>query len=87
MARQSVNIMQLDERVRCLAQDLGTDFYGIADLSLAHDFILNQGGPDAASYPGPYLWELCCSMPSLTSFPGERRGQWRLSTDTMPMML
>ncbi len=43
--------MKLDEQVRCLAQDLGTDFYGIADLSLAHDFVLNQGGSDAASYP------------------------------------
>lgn len=50
MKRQSVDIMQLDEQVRCLAQDLGTDFYGVADLSLAHDFVLNQGGPDAAGY-------------------------------------
>ena len=51
MARLSVNLMQLDEQVRSLAQDLGADIYGIADLSLAHDFILNQGGADAASYP------------------------------------
>jgi epoxyqueuosine reductase len=43
--------MQLDEHVRCLAQDLGADFYGVADLSQAHDFVLNQGGQDAASYP------------------------------------
>ncbi|HUI39509.1 MAG TPA: 4Fe-4S double cluster binding domain-containing protein [Methanothrix sp.] len=43
--------MQLDEQMRSLAQDLGADFYGIADLSQARDFVLNQGGPDAASYP------------------------------------
>ena len=51
MKRQSGNIMQLDGQLRRLAQDMGTDFYGIADLSPAYDFVLNQVGPDVASYP------------------------------------
>ena len=43
--------MQLDDRLRNLADELGADFFGVADLSLARDFILSQGGKEIASYP------------------------------------
>lgn len=43
--------MQLDEQVRGLAEDLGSDFFGVADLAPAHGFILEQGGQEMASYP------------------------------------
>ena len=33
------------------AEALGVDFFGVADLSAAHDFILAQGGPEIAAYP------------------------------------
>ncbi|MHB8896629.1 MAG: 4Fe-4S double cluster binding domain-containing protein [Candidatus Geothermincolia bacterium] len=43
--------MELDMRLQYLAQELGADFYGVADLAGAHDEILRQGGEDVASYP------------------------------------
>ncbi len=43
--------MQLANLIEKQAEDLGTDFFGIADLSLAHQFVLEQGGPVIAEYP------------------------------------
>jgi epoxyqueuosine reductase len=43
--------MQLSSLIEKQAEDLGTDFFGIADLSTAHQFILEQGGPVIAEYP------------------------------------
>jgi epoxyqueuosine reductase len=34
-----------------LTKNIGADFFGVADLSLAHDAILAQGGSVIASYP------------------------------------
>lgn len=34
-----------------MAGDLGADFFGVANLALAQDFIFSQGGQDVASYP------------------------------------
>ena len=43
--------MGLDEKLRRLAQELGADFFGIADTSYAHDAILEQGGGKIAEFP------------------------------------
>lgn len=43
--------MSHDIELRQLAHDLGAGFYGIADLSLAHEAIAAQGGPVVASFP------------------------------------
>jgi epoxyqueuosine reductase QueG len=43
--------MQLDARIRGNAEDWGADFYGVADLTPARDFILWQGGERLAQYP------------------------------------
>jgi epoxyqueuosine reductase len=43
--------MDLDAQLRTLALCLGADYFGIADLSSAHDFILGQGGKRVARYP------------------------------------
>jgi epoxyqueuosine reductase len=43
--------MDLDTQLRILALSLGADYFGIADLSSAHDFILAQGGDRVARYP------------------------------------
>lgn len=43
--------MQLDDSLRKLAEELGTDFLGVADLSLANDFVISQGGPEVGGYP------------------------------------
>jgi len=41
----------LDEKIRMLALSLGADYFGIADLTLARDFIQAQGGERIARFP------------------------------------
>jgi epoxyqueuosine reductase len=43
--------MDMNYRIKEIAEKWGTDFCGVADLSLAHDAILAQGGPVIAAYP------------------------------------
>jgi len=43
--------MTIDNDVRTLVAQQGADFFGVADLSPAHDFILAQGGEVVAGYP------------------------------------
>ena len=43
--------MQLDNSVTEFARALGADFFGVADLSPAHDAILAQGGPVIGGFP------------------------------------
>ncbi|MGA2934979.1 MAG: 4Fe-4S double cluster binding domain-containing protein [Methanomicrobiales archaeon] len=37
--------------IKSLAESLGADYFGIADLTEARNFILMQGGPEIAQYP------------------------------------
>jgi epoxyqueuosine reductase len=41
----------LDERLDEFSRELGADFYGVADLLPAKEFIADQGGIDVAEYP------------------------------------
>jgi epoxyqueuosine reductase QueG len=43
--------MDLDTQLGTLSRSLGADYFGVADLSSAHDFILEQGGERVARYP------------------------------------
>jgi epoxyqueuosine reductase len=43
--------MNLNTRVQHLAERWGANLFGVADLSPAHDAILEQGGPVVAEYP------------------------------------
>ena len=43
--------MDLDAHLRTLARSLDADYFGVADLSSAHDVILAQGGERVARYP------------------------------------
>ncbi len=43
--------MDSDNELDFLAKTLGADFFGVADLSDAHDAILDQGGAGIAKYP------------------------------------
>lgn len=43
--------MLLDERLKDTAEEMGADFFGVADLAEAHNAILEQGGPQIAEYP------------------------------------
>jgi len=42
---------ELNRNLRVIARREGADFYGVADLSPAQDFIRDQGGEEVASYP------------------------------------
>ena len=39
------------EEIRNRARDLGVDILGVADLTVAHDFVLMQGGEHIAEFP------------------------------------
>lgn len=43
--------MELGGTLREMAVAMGTDFFGVADLSSAHEAILAQGGPGVAEFP------------------------------------
>ena len=43
--------MLLDERIDEFARKLGADFFGVADLTPAQDFIQNQGGTELTEFP------------------------------------
>jgi len=43
--------MDMNQKVKKSAEMLGADFFGVADLSPAHEAILAQGGPLVADYP------------------------------------
>ncbi len=43
--------MQLSDRIKSLAESLGTDFFGVADLSCARNFVQSLGGQEVAGYP------------------------------------
>lgn len=43
--------MALEDKIRQVAETGGADFFGVADLGLAKDEILRQGGSELAAYP------------------------------------
>ena len=43
--------MTINDDIRSLAAQWGADFFGVADLAPAHDFILAQGGEAVTGYP------------------------------------
>ena len=43
--------MDLENQLFDSAVTWGADYFGIADLSSAHDAILEQGGTEIAEYP------------------------------------
>jgi len=43
--------MDTGNLIKSLAESLGADYFGIADLTGVRDFIIQQGGPEIAAYP------------------------------------
>ena len=43
--------MDIEQQLLDLAMTLGSDYFGIADLTTAKDEILEQGGAEIAAYP------------------------------------
>ena len=62
--------MQLDARIRAIAEDLGADFFGVADLAPAHDFISWQGGENLAQYPKAISIGIALLNPIVDQLPG-----------------
>jgi epoxyqueuosine reductase len=43
--------MTFDVEIKALGHSLGADFWGVADLTLAREAIISQGGPAVAGFP------------------------------------
>ena len=43
--------LELDSKIRELAERTGADFFGVADLTPAHEAIVEQGGEFVAGFP------------------------------------
>ena len=61
--------MGIDGRTRRLAEALGADFFGVADLSPAHEAILAQGGPVIAGFPQAISIGLALLHPIVDQLP------------------
>lgn len=61
--------MQLDNSLGNLAVELGTDFFGVADLSPARYFIISQGGQEVGSYPKAVSIGIVLLNPIVDLFP------------------
>jgi len=48
---QIENKPRMEDRLRELALDMGTDLFGIADITPAREAVEAQGGPEVASFP------------------------------------
>jgi epoxyqueuosine reductase QueG len=51
--------MDLDSDLPALARSLGADYYGVADLKSAKDFIHMQGGDRVSKYPRAVVMGIC----------------------------
>jgi hypothetical protein len=70
MQLKNYKAMQLDTRIRAIAEDLAADFYGVADLAPALDFILWQGGELLAQYPKAISIGIALLNPIVDQLPG-----------------
>lgn len=59
--------------IKTLAESLGTDYFGIADLSGARDFILMQGGPEIAKYPTGVIMGTVLNNPLVELLPDREK--------------
>ncbi len=65
--------MQLDDKIREMAENLGADFFGVADLAPARGFISRQGGREVAEYPRAVSVGIALLDPIVNQLP--RRGE------------
>ncbi len=70
--RQNYSAMQLDDEIRGMAVNLGADFFGVANLAPARDFIAWQGGREVAEYPRAVSIGVALLNPVVNQLP--RRG-------------
>jgi hypothetical protein len=65
-----------------LREDLGADFFGVADLASAHDFISWQGGESLAQYPKAISIGIALLNPIVDQLPGRGEKPWRWNIST-----
>ena len=65
--------MQLDDKICEVAENLGADFFGVADLAPARGFISWQGGREVAEYPRAISIGVALLDPIVNQLP--RRGE------------
>jgi epoxyqueuosine reductase QueG len=61
--------MGLNGKVKKLVESQGGDYYGVADLSPAHDYILQYGGGQAARYPRAVTVGIAIANPVVNLLP------------------
>ncbi len=71
--------MNLISKLNSLACENGVTYFGIADLSYAHDFILDQGGPVIAGFP--FSISLGITLPKAIVDQLPNRSQKSVATD------
>jgi epoxyqueuosine reductase QueG len=68
--------ININEHIRNVAEQAGVNYYGVADLTLAHDYIREQFGEAAASYPRGIVFGIAMPhalvnlLPRRTETPG-----------------
>ena len=67
----SLQTMQLYDGLRKLAEESGADFFGVADLSLAKDFIISQGGLEVGGYPRAVSISIALLNPIVDQLPNQ----------------
>jgi epoxyqueuosine reductase len=65
--------MKLEDSLKKLAEELGTDFFGVANLSSAREYIYNFGGPAIAQFPRAVSIGISLLHPLSISFPIEKK--------------
>ncbi|BDZ67089.1 hypothetical protein GCM10025860_05370 [Methanobacterium ferruginis] len=81
------NINRLDQDLRIIARRKGVDFYGVADLSLAQNFIREQGVLKLLPIPGAFHWVYGLWTVLWMIFPIGKSVRWLLTTVIMVMKL
>ncbi|MBI0583125.1 MAG: epoxyqueuosine reductase [Methanomassiliicoccus sp.] len=67
--------MELSEKLPRLVRRLGGDLYGVADLTLAREAVLEQGGIDADEYPRAVVIGIRLMDSIVDRLPGERESR------------
>lgn len=65
--------MELQKTIRNIAESHGADYFGIADLTPASPFILEQGGPVIARYPAGVVMGIALLDPIVDLLPERER--------------
>jgi hypothetical protein len=78
--------MDIHTQLKQMAEIAGADFFGVADLSLAHDAILAQGGAVVADYPRALAIGIALLQTIVDQLRNGRSGHWQSVIGSTLMM-